>query len=253
MSASDRLIANNLFTPSVAQEQRETLVADTYYKATPVDEVEEKPDPIIYDEPVSGTVTSGVIAATVSTNGLMPVSVYPGAWDVLACGMAYIDASFVSFKLPAPGYSIADYATGLAEAEFDETAIAAGSSVPARQNLRDVRFNESFMMQATAICDAEGLAQLALATGAAVEPLRWAGPFGASEAFMLDVNIADHVIPGANGNPDTVLVHDTSNVSYQVPDVLDVTMNTDMRATVDLTFLLLPGATGWTVSIVRIR
>jgi hypothetical protein len=159
-------------------------------------------------------VISGVIAATVSTNRLMPLSVSPSSWDVLANYFAEIDGGFSGFRLPAVGVKLGYYATGLMSAEF---ATEDFDLDPPKQNLFNVREQKSYAIQAVARCNQDGLLAL---TGASdnnvtVMGLEWGGPWSAEEQYLMSVDIEPHVTPvGTFSHSPT-----SGNISVLVPPV----------------------------------
>lgn len=190
-------------------------------------------------------VVSGVIAATVSTNRVMPLHAGGGTWDVLACYHAIITGNFTGFRLPPVGLTVGQYATGLVSAEFSDQDFDLD---PPKQNLMNVRDQDSYALQALARCDQEGLTALLGASDSTIDVLSlgWAGPWGSEEQHFFSVSLEDHIIGGDRYSHAPT----TGNLTVTVPPV-DVVEAGD-HALVDITFLSIHGAK-WQALMTRIR
>lgn len=202
---------------------------------------EDKPEVI----PVAqADVITGVIAATVMTNCIMPASIGQSNWDVMACYYAVITSGFTGFRLTATGVKIQDYAIGLEDAEFDEAAFVL---MPPKQNLMNVRTNDSYIIQGLARCNQEGLEALMAVSqpGVVMHPLRWAGPWSEEEQYLMSITITPHVGPGG-----TLLTHTPATVTVDVlpPDLVE----SGFDALIDLTFETISGG-DWHVYPTSIR
>lgn len=205
------------------------------------DEKEDKPEAI----PVAqADVITGVIAATVMTNRIMPASINQSTWDIAACFYAVIGSGFTEFRLPATGVPIQDYAIGLEDAEFDEASFVL---MPPKQNLMNIRTNRDYVIQGQARCNQEGLAALMAVSqpGVTMHPLRWAGPWSEEEQHLMSITITPHVGPGG-----ALMTHTPATVTVDVPPADLVESGYD--ALIDLTLETINGS-DWHVYPTRIR
>lgn len=206
---------------------------------TAVDSKSERKDKPDIIPSAQADVLSGVVAATVSTNRVMPLAALPDTWDVLACHHAIIGSGFTGFRLPSVGARLGDYAAGLMDAEFDVPSMTLD---PPKQNIMDVRDNRSFAIQALARCNQDGLTALLAASSSAVtvHPLRWAGPWSAEEQYLMTVALNDHSILTGGATVNYMHTPAEENVSVTVPDV-ETVVGGGYTALVDLTFLSIDG------------
>lgn len=244
LSAAERLVAQKIIAgvlPPIYGKMKMPDIAIA--PPRPVDTsklADNRPESI---KDVDTNIVTGVVAATIKSNSMSPIAIDPISWDVLACPMAMLSGGLDSFRLPNPEFTIAQYAQGLAEAEFDEGC--SSSNGPSKQHLINVRHGNSYILQATAhIRDQAGMDALMAAGLAQVRPLQWAGPWSEDEGYLIQIQILDHHI-GSN-----YYSHDDVSVTIDVPSPLTVALGA--VAVVDLTFIALDGGE-WVVYPVRMR
>ncbi|RKE93596.1 hypothetical protein C8N30_2673 [Sulfitobacter guttiformis] len=194
---------------------------------------------------VDAGILSGVIAATVSTNRVMPLAASPSRWDVLACYHAIIDGSFTGFSLPAVGIKLGQYATGLMDVDFEDEDFDLD---PPKQNIMNTRENDSYALRGLARCDQAGLTALIEASDTKVDvmALDWAGPWASEEIHFMSVELEDHVIGGIRYRH----LPEEGNLTVTVPPV-DVVEDND-HALIDIQFLTIEGQK-WQAFMTRIR
>lgn len=210
----------------------------------PVEERRSKKDEADMIPAAQAEVISGIIAATVSSNRVMPMAVNPSTWDVFACKFAILSGSLSAIRLPTPGIPLWKYAAGLQTAEFDDVELELD---PPKQNLRNIRTSDDYGIEAKARCDQAGLTKLLEMADPNLEilELRWAGPWSPEERHFFTVTLEDHVIAG-NRYTHTPT---SGNVGVDVPPV-DVVEAGD-HALIDIQFVSMGGK--WQAIMTRMR
>lgn len=197
-------------------------------------EIEEKETPKI-DQPElesfsEGSQVSGVVAASITLNSMMPLQYHPETWDVFSTPVALVNSSLTGLRLPNPQPKIMDYimSPDPAEApggsgdqgeievdgddeqiEYDEACLLLPET-PTRQKLPGGGQHNSYCISAKAIvteAEFDFPAFLETLPNVDVMMLDWAGPFAFNAQHIARVSIASHEISGYGIPRDFIISH----------------------------------------------